>query len=329
MVSSAAEIRALILGDPILSAIPCDVAIVDRPVVLRRPLVDVLEVQIQRFPTLGEFEATWSLQLVDHGTDLLGDALQQMAQLLPGFQWQGSELLAQATVTALRTARTVTAPEPEPAPPAAAAAATQDALAALEALRDRLLREIAALRQDVEDRLLITPAAGQPGQDGKPGKDGRPGRDGRDLVATSAHLADLLDVAEAPPGEGEVLTYSEGLWRPAPSRASSWHSLGGGGGGQGSPLAFWEETEEGHLLPLADAVQDLGSPERQIRSIHVAAQTLYIDRQPLSVNGQAQLTYRGEPLALASQVIATGQGMDGGTFTEPEPEPPSDPNTFV
>ncbi len=210
------------------------------------------------------------------------------------------------------------------------AAATAQQQAQQQATADtigELQEQIEALRDELELLRLLPARAGRPGAPGAPGDPGNPGRDGRDLDATSVRLGDLQDVSELPAEQGQVLTWDQGRWEPKSPRMAL-ASIGGGGAGAG--LQRWEETEDGHLLPLQDGTQDLGSPERQLRSIHVSAQTVFIDGQPLSVNAGGQLTYQGEPLAFAADALPA----DGGLFTEDQPapapsgEPPNDPNSF-
>lgn len=96
-----------------------------------------------------------------------------------------------------------------------------------------LQQQINDLREELE-LLQLVKAKGSPGPKGDPGKQGPAGRDGKDLLATDASLADLQDVSDEEPTQGQVLTWDSisGLWEPkAPPMSGV--SIGGGGGGGG------------------------------------------------------------------------------------------------
>lgn len=174
-----------------------------------------------------------------------------------------------------------------------------------------LQAEIEALREELELMALVPTKRGVSGGAGEPGPQGpagRDGKDGQDLVATDAKLSDLQDVSPEAPSQGWVLTWSDATeqWEPKPPRVGI-SSIGGGagggdGGGGGTGLSFWEEVEEGHLLPIGPG-QNIGSLERPIGELFATGNTIFLDGLPLALNGDQRLTFDGNVLAYGDKTF--------------------------
>lgn len=212
MILSSADIIRILGGDPIIR-LAAKIAIVDgKPAVSGR---EGLYIYVNRFPVLGEFEATFTLWIESDGSEPEDIVVAQIQRLLPKVQVK-SGLLTTVTTTEFRSESTQEAPQ--------APAVAQVDTSALEA-------RFEALAEDIQDRMLLV-GPGRPGRDGRDGADGKDGRDGRDLIATDAKLEDLQNVEQNIAKEdGQVLTWKDGVWQNlfVPQIISS--ISGGGGGG--------------------------------------------------------------------------------------------------
>lgn len=178
-----------------------------------------------------------------------------------------------------------------------------------------LQAQVAAIREELELLQLMPAKRGPAGPSGTAGAAGRDGRDGSDLLATNASIRDLSDVADENPEQGNVLTWddAEDAWKPKPPRIGGMSiagGAGGGAGGDGQGLNFWEETEQGDLLPK-EAGQSLGSSERPIKEIHVEGNTIFLDGFPLSLNANNRLAFDGNQLGYGDVLEAP---TDGGKY---------------
>lgn len=212
MILSSADIIRILGGDPIIR-LAAKIAIVDgKPAISGR---EGLYIYVNRFPVLGEFEATFTLWIESDGSEPEDIVVAQIQRLLPKVQVK-SGLLTTVTTTEFRSENTQEAPQ--------APVVAQVDTSAIEA-------RFEALAEDIQDRMLLV-GPGRPGRDGKDGADGKDGRDGRDLVATDAKLEDLQNVEQNIAKEdGQVLTWKDGVWQNlfVPQIISS--ISGGGGGG--------------------------------------------------------------------------------------------------
>lgn len=211
MIFSSADIRDIIGKDPIFRSI-ATVKIVDN-----KPPLEAgsgVFVYVKRYPTVTEFEATWSIWIVDFDNEPIDLLIRQLRGLLPQFTIIEEGAIVKATTTELLSDKTETEP----------------ALKEVEVVNNDYESKIDELIQSVEDRMLLV-GPGRPGKDGKDGKDGSPGKDGldgKDLVATDAELNDLKDVFVPSPDRGQFLMFDGASWiaRYVPQVFS-----GGGGGG--------------------------------------------------------------------------------------------------
>ncbi|MGA0983314.1 MAG: hypothetical protein ACO3ST_01295 [Burkholderiaceae bacterium] len=186
-----------------------------------------------------------------------------------------------------------------------------------------LQAQVQALREELELMALVpakrsaSTATAEPGPAGPAGRDGK---DGQDLVATDAKLSDLQDVSPEAPSQGWVLTWDDASeqWEPKPPRVGI-SSIGGGAGGNGGDggdgtgtgLSFWEEVEEGHLLPIGPG-QNIGSLERPIGELYATGQTIFLDGLPLALNGDQRLTFDGNVLAYGDSTLTVwNEGASG------------------
>ena len=177
-----------------------------------------LFIYVNRFPSVEEFEATWTIWIESDGSEPDDLVVAEIAKLLPAVRVV-SGLLTTITTTDFLSTSTQRAPE---APKAKAA---QVDLTQYE-------ERFQSLVEDVQDQMLLV-SSGRPGKAGKDGQSGRDGRDGKDIDATQTELFDLKDVDESPlPLEkGQVLTWDGSKWTNLYIRTVT--SIGGGGGGNG------------------------------------------------------------------------------------------------
>lgn len=198
MILSASDIYALLTRDPILGALATVRIVAGRP-----PLEagNGVYIYIKRYPAVEEFEATWSIWIVNYDQDPLDLIVSQFRRLLPRFTILEDSEIIKATTTELRTEKTVL--EPPPAKPEPEIPTIQDLDSRFE-----------NLSQSIEDKmLLVGPGrAGKNGRDGKDGRDGRDGLNGQDLSATETELGDLKNVFVDDAKRGQFLMFDGADW---------------------------------------------------------------------------------------------------------------------
>ena len=185
MILSSADILRILGGNEIIR-LSANLSITDgRPSLSGR---EGIYIYVERFPSVQEFEATWSIYIEsDEEVDLV---LAEIKRLLPKVEVEQG-LLTVVQTTDFRSDNTQTAPE---------ASKVQQVKVDLTQYEERFQ----ALVEDVQDQMLLVHS----GRNGKDGKDGKDGRDGRDLIATDAKLFDLQDVERGIPlQKGQVLTW--------------------------------------------------------------------------------------------------------------------------
>ena len=162
---------------------------------------DGVYIYIKRYPLIKDFEAIWTVWILDNDWNPLDIIIAQIRKILPRFDIIEQNQIIKATTTELRTEKTQVEPikiEPEMRP-----ATIQDI--------DSRFNE---LSESIQDRMLLV-GPGRPGMNGKDGKDGRNGRDGQDgqdLQSTDVDLGDLRDVFVEGVQKGQVLTYDGSDW---------------------------------------------------------------------------------------------------------------------
>jgi len=215
MILSSADIIRILGGDPVIRQ-EARLSIVDG-----KPgfgYDEYVYIYVDRYPSVDEFEATWTIWVVDGGSDVLDIVLNTMTRLLPKFDFNGKSY----TTTEFKNRDTVVRP------------AEEIALEKVAEATGSIEQRFAALSASLSERISRV-SDGRDGADGIQGPPGRPGRDGRDgadLVATDANLEDLKNVEEGIAKEdGQVLTWRDGKWTNlfVPQIISS--ISGGGGGG--------------------------------------------------------------------------------------------------
>ena len=177
MILSSADILRVLGGSEIIR-LSASIKIVDQKPTLSGD--DRLYICISRFPSLGEFEATWTIWIEGDGEDALVTA--EIKRLLPKVTVQPG-LITTLTTTDFRSENTQVAPE---------AAKPKKAQIDTSAFEERFQ----SLQEDIEDRMLLV-SSGRNGKDGKDGAAGRDGRDGKDIDATQTELFDLKDVGQS------------------------------------------------------------------------------------------------------------------------------------
>ena len=194
MILSSADILRVLGGSEIIR-LSASIKIVDQKPTLSGD--DRLYICISRFPSLDEFEATWTIWIEGDGEDVLVTA--EIKRLLPKVTVRPG-LVTTLTTTDFRSENTQVAPE---------AAKPQKAQIDTSAFEERFQ----SLQEDIEDRMLLV-TSGRAGKDGKDGKDGADGRDGKDIDATQTELFDLKDVSQSvlPMEKGQVLTWDGSKW---------------------------------------------------------------------------------------------------------------------
>lgn len=195
MILSASDIRALLTRDPVLGAL-ATVRIIDR-----KPPLEAgngVYVYIKKYPAIQDFEATWSIWIVDYDEEPLDVILSQIRRLLPAFTILESGAIIKATTTELKTDKT------EVEPPQSKAKKPEFTAADLEARFEEL-------KQSIQDRMLLV-GPGRPGKDGKNGADGKDGRNGKDINATDTKLGELKDVFIDDAKRGQFLMYDGADW---------------------------------------------------------------------------------------------------------------------
>lgn len=212
MILSSADILRVLGGSEIIR-LAARLKIVDEKPVLSGD--EYLYVCISRFPSLDEFEATWTLWVEGDGEEEL--VVKEIARLLPSVKTRAG-LITELTTTDFRSEYTQVAP-----------AAPKPAKQVDGNIFEERFQELA---ESIQDQMLLV-NSGQDGANGINGRDGVDGRDGKDLLATDADLFDLNDAEQGIQMErGQVLTWDGSRWTNlfVPQVLSS----GGGGGGSNS-----------------------------------------------------------------------------------------------
>lgn len=185
MILSAADIKAVLSGDPVIRLV-ARIQIVDgRP---RLSGGNGVVIYINRFPETAEYEATWKIWIIDYDNEPVDLVVEQMAKLLPAFKIISSGSITETQTTELLSTDTQIATSSEQQP--------------LKINFESFERRFQELVESIQDRMLLV-GPGRPGRDGRDGRDGTDGRDGRDINATEVKLDDLndTDVQDAKPGQ--------------------------------------------------------------------------------------------------------------------------------
>mgnify|MGYP003325298191 CR=1 FL=1 len=202
MILSSADILR-ILGRSEIIRLSAKLSIVDsRP---NPSGAEGLFIFIERFPVLGEFEATWRLWLESDGSEPDDLVIAEIKKLLPNVTVSDG-LLVEVTTTDFRSENTQVVPRTidQSSSPLSTVRVELD----LTAYENRFQ----ALVESVQDQMLLV-GPGQPGKDGQQGPAGKDGRNGIDLVATEVDLEDLRNVEQGIPFEkGQVLTWDGEKW---------------------------------------------------------------------------------------------------------------------
>ena len=212
MILSSADILRILGGSEIIR-LSAKLSIADG----KPPLsgAEGLFVHINRFPSVDEFEATWTIWIESDGSEPDDLVVAEIKKLLPAVKMTAG-LLTVITTTDFRSESTQVAPEaPKP----------QTAQVDLQQYEERFQ----SLVEDVQDQMLLV-SSGRPGRDGADGRDGVDGRDGKDIDATKTNLEELANVDQGiPKKKGQVLTWNGTEWTNLFVPQIS--SVGGGGGG--------------------------------------------------------------------------------------------------
>ena len=232
ILSSADILRSL--GSSEIIRLSARLKIVDKKPVLSGD--EYLYVCVSRFPSVDEFEATWTIWIEGEGEEEL--VIEEIKRLLPSVKVNGG-LITVVTTTDFLSENTQRAPEaPQP---------VQGGIN-LEGLEDRFQE----LSEDIQDQMLLV-SSGRAGSDGRDGRDGAAGRDGKDLVATDADLFDLNDVEQGIQMErGQVLTWDGNKWTNLYTRSSTLLGGGSDGGATVSAFAPWYVEGQETLTPKGE-----------------------------------------------------------------------------
>lgn len=238
MILSSADILRILGGNETIR-LSANLSITDgRPNLSGR---EGISVYVERFPSVQEFEATWSIYIeADEEIDLV---VAEIKRLLPKVEVEQG-LLTVVRTTDFRSENTQAAPE---------APKVQRVKVDLTEYEERFQ----SLVEDVQDQMLLV-TSGRAGKDGKDGRDGVDGRDGKDLEATQVELFDLKGVDPSPVSleKGQVLTWDGTKWTNLYARQSSWITggIGEGTSGVSSTIAWTyhphdhtEEPNSGHF----------------------------------------------------------------------------------
>lgn len=221
MILSAADIKAVLSGDPVIRLV-ARIQIVDgRP---RLSGGNGVVIYINRFPETAEYEATWKIWIIDYDNEPVDLVVEQMAKLLPGFATVSRGSITEVKTTELLSGDTQLAPIKE----------KQTAQVSFE-LFERRFQELV---ESIQDRMLLV-GPGRPGRDGKDGRDGLDGRDGKDINATDVSLDDLndTDLGDAKPGQFLMFDGLSWVARFVPQISAYARGSGGTSEGGGIPEA--------------------------------------------------------------------------------------------
>ena len=214
MILSSADILRILGGSEIIR-LSAKVKISDGKPVLSG--AEGMCIYVSRFPTVSEFQATWTLYIENDGSEPEDLVVAEIKRVLPSVEVTDS-LFTVVTTTDFLSESTQVAP------------ATPIPVQGNSVPSDYEER-FQSLLEDVQDQMLLI-NSGRNGRDGADGAAGADGRDGKDLTATDAELFDLKDVEQGIQVEkGQVLTWDGVKWTNlfVPRFTS-----GGGGGGTGS-----------------------------------------------------------------------------------------------
>ncbi len=245
MIFSSTDILGILGGNEVIK-LSAKLSIVDGKPSLSG--AEGLFIFIDRFPSIDEFQATWSIYIESDGSEPDDLVLAEIQQLLPSVSVKPG-LLTTVTTTDFLSENTQRPPTPKPA----------KAQPDLRQYEERFQ----GLVEDVQDQMLLV-TSGRSGKDGQDGRDGLDGRDGKDLVATEAELFDLQDVEKGIQMErGQVLTWDGTKWTNlyVPQTISA----GGGGGGSesgggGDNLVTSVNGQIGDVVLSLDDVDDVDAP---------------------------------------------------------------------
>lgn len=255
MILSAADIRDILGGDPVLRLL-AQIKIVDG-----KPPAQVgsgVVIYIDRYPSATEFEATWKIWIVDFDGEPVDIAIAQIRRLLPRLTVVSPGVITELTTTELKTENTQLGPT----------APKQSSSLGFQGFE----RRFQELVENVQDRLLLV-GPGRPGRDGVDGRNGVDGVNGKDLDATEVQLGELADVDTEEAKTGQYLMFDGARWvaRFIP-QVFGYARGGGSGGGEGTAGASAYEiavengfvgTEQEWLASLQGDTGPQGEPGPQ------------------------------------------------------------------
>lgn len=253
MITSSTDIYKALVGDALINAI-AKIRIAENGPSLAPE--DGAVIYISKYPVTSEFEAYWSLWIIDFDNEPLDVVVGQIRRIFPRFQVLEDGAIISGRLTELKTTRT------ETVPPAPQKISIEPYLATL----DERFNE---LRESIQDQMLLVSSGrpGKDGSDGSPGRDGRNGRDGKDLVATEAELGDLQDVYVEDAKKDQVLIYDGDSWV---ARYVEQHYGGGGGLTQSEIDVLQGIKETGEPMGFADRTDSTISFDDSSRIITIA-----------------------------------------------------------
>ena len=221
MILSSADILRILGGSEIIR-LSAKVKILDGKPVLSG--AEGMCIYVERFPTVSEFQATWTLYIESDGSEPEDLVIAEIGRLLPSARVTDG-LFTVVTTTDFLSESTQRAPK--------ASKPVGEGISA--GVMEERFQE---LSEDINDRMLLV-SSGRDGKAGANGKDGVDGRDGKDLLATDANLFDLKDVGPSVIGlkKGQVLTWDGTQWTNLYVRQTTSYVGGGSsnnnGGGDG------------------------------------------------------------------------------------------------
>lgn len=217
MILSSADILR-VLGSSEIIRLSASISIVDSKPSLSG--AEGLFIYIERFPTVGEFQATWSIYIESDGSEPDDLVIAEIKKLLPSVS-VANGLLTVVSTTDFLSESTQRRPE-----------SSKEVQPKVDLTKYE--ERFQSLVEDVQDQMLLV-SSGRNGAAGVDGKDGADGKDGRDLLATDAELFDLRDAGPSVIGlkKGQVLTWDGSQWTNLYVPTASTISGGGSGGGTG------------------------------------------------------------------------------------------------